>query len=210
MSGFRLFCFKQFFKVHIFCLAMMVIFRLFMNVNLGFTLWIALVISALSSCGYLLLKPFMITRDIYTIMAITSCISLSIIAGHFLWIALSIDWGNLMFFLAAMIVFAVIVLVSSKILRKRKNKKRTKTDYFIYLRIVSWGFLGFLFFYQVILSFLLRPNFLTVMALAISHFNLLLIIWTYFDLGRMYDSSKTRKVVVKLKHDPDCTSRKVN
>jgi len=175
---------------------MMVIFRLFMGVSLGVTLWIAMIISALATSGYLFLKPFLITRDTYTIMAISSCISLSIIAGHFLWIALSIDWGNLMFFLIAMVVFAVIVLASSKLLRKRKKKKRTKTDYFTYLRIVGWGFLGFLFFYQVILSFLLRPNFLTVMALAISHFNLLLIIWTYFDIGRLY-GSKTRTVVVE-------------
>ena len=199
MSGFRLFCFKQFFKVHIFCLAMMVIFRMFMSVSLGFTLWIAMVISALASIGYLFLKPFMVTRDIYTIMAISSCISLSIIAGHFLWIALAIDFMNMVWFLVAMLVFSVLIAAGLKYSgsrKKRKRKKpRKKDDWLKYLRIIGWGFLGFLFFYQLVLSYLLRPNFLTVMALAISHFNLLLCIWTYFDIGRLYGGKK-RAVVV--------------
>ena len=197
MSGFRLFCFKQFFKVHVFCLVMMVIFRLFMNVNLGFTLWIAMVISVLFSSYYLLTKSFMITRDTYALMAIASCVSLSIIAGHFLWIAIGVDLMNMIYFLMAMVVFAICITISVQFKRSKKKKKNRKQfDLIKFLRIIGWSFFGFLFFYQLVLSYLLRPNFLTVMALAISHFNLLLIIWTYFDIGRLY-SSKTQSVVVK-------------
>jgi len=192
MSGFRLFCFKQFFKVHIFCLAMMVVFRMFMGVSLGLMLWIALIVSTAASWCYLSTKPHQLTKDTYAVMAVASCFSLSIIAGRFLWIALSIDWGNLMFFLIAMVVLAVIVVGATRVAQSRKKRKRkrirTQKNAITYLRLVSWGFFGFLFFYQLILSFLLRPNFLTVMALSISHFNLLLIIWTYFDIGRLYSS----------------------
>jgi uncharacterized membrane protein len=175
---------------------------MFMGVRLGFTLWVALIISAVASCGYLLLKPFLITRDTYAVMAVASCVSLSIVAGHFLWIALGIDLVNMVWFLIAMLIFSVLIAVGLKYngsRKKRKRKKpRKKDDWLKYLRIVGWGFLGFLFFYQLVLSYLLRPNFLTVMALAISHFNLLLIIWTYFDIGRLYgNSSKNRDFVVK-------------
>jgi len=176
---------------------MMVIFRLFMNVNLGFTLWIAMVISVLFSSYYLLTKSFMITRDTYALMAIASCVSLSIIAGHFLWIAIGVDLMNMIYFLMAMVVFAICITISVQFKRSKKKKKNRKQfDLIKFLRIIGWSFFGFLFFYQLVLSYLLRPNFLTVMALAISHFNLLLIIWTYFDIGRLY-SSKTQSVVVK-------------
>ena len=196
MSSFRLFCFKQYFKIHLFCLLMMVVFRLFMHVQLGITLWLALIVSTVASSCYLFLKPFMITRDTYTIMALTSCFSLSIIALRFLWIALAIDLINMLYFVIAMVIFALIISFSIKFKGLRKKKKKLTQQALIkYGRIVGWGFLGFLFFYQLVLSYLLRPNFLTVMALSVSHLNLLLIIWTYFDLGRLY-SSKSRKNVI--------------
>jgi len=185
MSGFRLFCFNQFFKVHLFCLLMMVIFRLFMGVRLGFLLWIVLIVSTICSGIYLCLKPYMITKDIYAIMAICSCFSFSIIAQRFLWIALRIDLANIMYFLLSMSVFATVIMVVKK--RKRKKRKVKKEVHVAtYIRYLAWGFLLFLFFYQLILSYLLRPNFLTVLALSVSHLNLLLIIWTYFDVRKLY------------------------
>ena len=196
MSGFRLFCFKQFFKVHLFCLLMMVVFRLFMNVNLGFLLWIALLISTSCSVIYLFLEPYMITKDIYAMMAISSCISFSIIAVSFLWIALRIDLVNMMYFLFSMLVFAAIVAVVKKDGRKSRKKgrgrRRRKVDIVKTMRYLGWGFLLFLFFYQLILSYLLRPNFLTVLALSVSHLNLLLIIWTYFDVKKLYGMKKQK------------------
>lgn len=194
MSGFRLFCFKQFFKIHVFCLLMMATFRLFMNVQLGFMLWIVLLVSTIGSGMYLFQKPYTITKDTYAMMAISSCISLSLIAQRFLWIALRIDLINMMYFLFSMIIFAIIV---AGVLRLRGHKKRRyqrhlrkRVDWFKRLRYLGWGFLLFLFFYQLVLSYLLRPNFLTVMALSISHGNLLLIIWTYFDVKSLYERKR--------------------
>jgi len=191
MSGFRLFCFKQFFKVHLFCLLMMAIFRLFMNVNLGFLLWIVLIISTLCSGIYMLYKPFMITKDVYAMMAISSCISLSIIAQRFLWIALRIDLVNIMYFLLSILIYGGIVMGVTKLKgRKKRRRHRQKIEMIKRLRYLGWGFLLFLFFYQLILSYLLRPNFLTVLALSVSHLNLLLIIWTYFDVRKLYEMKK--------------------
>ena len=195
MSGFRLFCFKQFFKVHVFCLVMMVIFRLFIGVSLGFTLWFALVISAVASCGYVLLKPYMVTTDTYAVMAVSSCFSLSIIAGHFLWIAIGIDLNNILYFLGAMLIFSCLIIAGMSYKNRKRKKVRQKGDIIKYLRVLGWSLLGFLFFYQLVLSYLLRPNFLTVLALAISHFNLLLIIWTYFDLGRLYGGKQRENLL---------------
>ena len=193
MSGFRLFCFKQFFKVHVFCLLMMIIFKFFMNVNLGLLLWIVIIISCLCVGIYLRVQPRMITKDIYAIMAVSSCISLSIIAQRFLWIALRIDLINMMYFFLAMLIFAVVVAGSLKLGGRSKRKKyRRKVSFVKYLRYLGWGLLLFLFFYQLVLSYLLRPNFLTVLALSISHINLLLIIWTYFDVKKLYER-KSRK-----------------
>lgn len=187
MSGFRLFCFKQFFKVHVFCLLMMVVFRLFMSMNLGFFLWIVVVVSVFCIGIYLLYKPAMITKDVYAIMAISSCISLSIIAQRFLWVALRIDLVNVLYFFLLMLIFAGIIGVSMKLGGWRKKRGlRRKIGFVKFMRYLGWGFLVFLFFYQLILSYLLRPNFLTVMALSISHANLLLIIWTYFDVKKLY------------------------
>ena len=186
MSGFRLFCFKQFFKIHLFCLLMMVVFRLFMNVNLGFFLWVVLIVSAFFSVVHLCLKPYMITKDIYAMMAISSCVSFSIIAHRFLWIALRIDLFNMMYFFLSMLIFAAIVMIVRGRKKKKRAPQRREVDIVKYLRYLGWGFLLFLFFYQLILSYLLRPNFLTVLALSVSHTNLLLIIWTYFDVKRLY------------------------
>jgi len=158
-----------------------------MNVNLGFMLWIVVVVSTLCIGVYLLSKPLMITKDIYAIMAISSCISLSIITQRFLWIALRIDLINMMYFFLSMLIFAGIVAGSVKLggWRRRKGFKR-KVNLVKCMRHLGWGFLLFLFFYQLVLSYLLRPNFLTVMALSISHVNLLLIMWTYFDVRKLY------------------------
>ena len=187
MSAFRLFCFKQFFKVHIFCLLMLVVFRIFMNMNFNFFLWVVFILSTLCSGIYLLMKPFMVTRDIYAIMAVLSCISLSIIARRFLWVALRIDLINMMYFFLSMLIFAVIIAIGMKLGGRRRSKKYKNAKARIKkLRYVGWFFLLFLFFYQLILSYLLRPNFLTVMALTISHVNLLLVMWTYFDVRRLY------------------------
>jgi len=168
---------------------MMVIFRLFMDVNLGFLLWMVLVLSTLCSGVYLCLKPYMVTKDIYALMAISSCFSFSIIALRFLWIALRIDLVNMMYFLFSMLVFAMIIVIVKKRRRKggKKRRVRQKVDATKYIRYLAWGFLLFLFFYQLILSYLLRPNFLTVLALSVSHLNLLLIIWTYFDVKKLYE-----------------------
>ena len=191
MSGFRLFCFKQFFKVHIFCLLMTAVFRLFMNVNLGFMLWLVLFVSTFSSGLYLLQRPYTITKDTYAILAVSACVSMSIIAQRFLWIALRIDLINMMYFLLSMLIFALIVVGKRHLANQKKHRyyryrTQRKVDWLKRLRYIGWIFLLFLFFYQLILSYLLRPNFLTVMALSISHGNLLLIIWTYFDIKRLY------------------------
>lgn len=191
MSGFRLFCFKQFFKVHVFCLLMMVVFRMFMNVNLGVLLWMVLIISTLCSLTYLLIKPFAVTKDIYAIMAISSCISLSIIAQRFLWVALRIDLINMAYFLLSMVIYGMIVMAVVRLKgRGKKRRSRKKKDMIKRLRYLGWGFLLFLFFYQLVLSYLLRPNFLTVLALSVSHINLLLIMWTYFDVKKLYEVKK--------------------
>jgi len=185
MSVFRLFCFKQFFKVHVFCLAMLVIFRLVMNINFGVMQSVVLLFSTLCSGVYLFLKPFMITKDIYALMAILSCTSLSMITWRLLLVALGIDFVNMMYFFLSMLIFTLIIVGSQTLWQKRRKrrplKKRLKN-----LRYLGWGFMVFLFLYQLVLSYLLRPNFLTVMALTISHANLLLMIWTYFDLKRLY------------------------
>ena len=187
MSKFRLFCFKQFYKVHIFCLLMMVVFRLFMNVNWGLLLWVVIIISTFCIGIYLFHKPIMVTKDVYAVMAISSCISLSIIAQRFLFTALRIDIVNMLYFFLSMIAFAAIVLGIMKITGWRRRRGiRRKIGFIKFMRYLGWGFLVFLFFYQIVLSYLLRPNFLTVMALSVSHANLLLIIWTYFDVRRLY------------------------
>jgi len=189
MSGLRQFAFKQYFKVHIFCLLMMGIFRIFMNVQMGFVLWFVLILSIFGSIIYLVTKPFMLSKDVYTVMAVSSCISLSMIAQRFLWIAFRIDLRNMLYFLVSMLVFATIVTMWLRMKgykRKRKKKHQTIREKVNKLRYVGWFFLLFLFFYQVILSYLLRPNFLTVLALTVSHMNLLLIIWTYFDVRKLH------------------------
>lgn len=194
MSAFRLFCFKQFFKVHIFCLMMMVVFRLFMNTSFGLLLWIALIASTFCSGVYLSHKPYMVTKDMYATVAIAACISLSIIAQRFLWIALRIDLLNMMYFLLSMLIFATLVAYGMRVKDKKKRwRKPKKVDWFLVFRYAGWGFLLFLFFYQLVLSYLLRPNFLTVMALTISHGNLLLLIWTYFDVKQMYAKKRYRR-----------------
>lgn len=187
MNGLRQFAFKQYLKVHIFCLLMMVIFRLFMNVQMGFMLWIAVIFSVLGSGIYTLTKPFMLSKEVYAVMAVTSCISLSIIAQRFLWIALRIDLRNMFYFLLSMLTFAGIVAVGLRMKgRHPKRRKKTARGTIKKLRATGWFFLLFLFFYQLILSYLLRPNFLTVLALLTSHVNLLLVIWTYFDVRKLY------------------------
>jgi len=128
----------------------------------------------------------MITKDIYAMMAISSCFSFSTIALRFLWIALRIDLVNMMYFLFSMLVFAIVIAVVKKG-RRKKRRVRQKVDATKYIRYLAWGFLLFLFFYQLVLSYLLRPNFLTVLALSVSHLNLLLIIWTYFDVRKLYE-----------------------
>jgi len=174
---------------------MMIVFKLFMNVNLGFLLWIVVIISTLSIGLYLLYKPLIITKDIYAIMAVSSCVSLSIIAQRFLWIALRIDLINMFYFFLLMLIFAGIVVGSLKVLGwQKKRGKGCKMDFVKLMRYVGWSFLVFLFFYQLILSYLLRPNFLTVMALSVSHTNLLLIIWTYFDVKKLYRNKRLNSV----------------
>ena len=197
MSRFRLFCFKQFCKVHVFCLLMMLVFRIFMNVNLGFILWIVAIISTLCIGIYLfykpymIKKPYMITKDIYAIMAISSCLCLSFIAQRFLFIALGIDLTNMVHFFLLMLIFAGIVAGSMKLIGwRKKHGFRYQISFVKLMRYLGWGFLVFLFFYQLILSYLLRPNFLTVLALSISHGNLLLIIWTYFDVKQLYQKRR--------------------
>ena len=85
-----------------------------------------------------------------------------------------------------MLIFAGIVAGCMKVVNWRKKKKFKRVGFVKCMRYFGWGFLVFLFFYQLILSYLLRPNFLTVLALSISHVNLLLIIWTYFDVKKLY------------------------
>jgi len=166
---------------------MMVIFKLFMRVNLGFFLWIVVIISTLCIVIYLFYEPKMITKDVYAVMAVSSCISFFIIAQRFLWIALRIEFMNIMYFFLLMVVFAGIVAGSMKLRGwQKKNRFRKKVSFAKCMKYGGWGFLVFLFFYQMILSYLLRPNFLTVMALSVSHANLLLIIWTYFDVRKLY------------------------
>lgn len=189
MSGLRQFAFRQYLKIHIFCLLMMVIFRVFMNIQMGFMLWIVLILSTMGIIINILTKPFMLSKDIYAVMAVTSCISLSIIVQCFLWIAFRIDLRNMLYFLLSMLIFAGIVAVSFRM--KGRNKKRKSISFrkkVERLRHMGWLLLLFLFFYQLILSYLLRPNLLTVLALTVSHANLLLIMWTYFDVRRMYVS----------------------
>ena len=184
MSKFRLFCFKQFCKVHVFCLLMMAVFMLFMNVSLSFLLWIVIIISTLCIGIYFLSKSHMITKDTYAIMAVSSCISLSIIAQRFLFIALGIDLRDVMYFFLMMLTFAGIVAGCMKAIGWIGF--RQKVGFVRCMQYFCWAFLVFLFFYQLILSFLLQPNFLTVLALSISHSSLLLIIWTYFDVRKLY------------------------
>lgn len=187
MSGLRQFAFKQYLKVHIFCLLMIIIFRIFMNVQTGFMMWTVLILSTFGVVLYLLTKPFMLSKDIYAVMAVTSCISLSIIVQRFLLIAFRIDFRNMLYFFLSMLFFASIVAVPFRTKGcKKKNKNKSIRKKIESLRYTGWLFLLFLFFYQLILSYLLRPNFLTVLALLVSHINLLLIIWTYFDVRRMY------------------------
>lgn len=187
MEGFRLFCFKQFFKIHLFCLAMMVVFKLFMHVRFNVLLWLVLIFS-IFCCGlYLRTKPYMLTKEIYATTAISSSFCMSIIAQRFLWIALRIDFLNMLYFFLSMVIFAMIISFALKFKTKKKQPRfRKKVCWVTRLRYMGWGFFLFLFFYQLILSYLLRPNFLTVMALSISHGNLLLIMWTYFDIKKLY------------------------
>ncbi|MCL2560469.1 MAG: hypothetical protein FWE07_08265 [Turicibacter sp.] len=195
MSGLRQFAFKQYWKVHVFCLMMMVIFRMFMSVQMGLLLWVALILSVLGSGCYTFTKPHELSKDIYTLMAVTSCVSLSIVAQRFLWIALRIDFRNLFFFLVSMLVFAGIVIVRMRIKEhERKRKRLTVREKIIKFRYAGWYFLLFLFFYQLILGYLLRPNFLTVLALSVAHANLLLSIWTYFDIRKLYARKQNRHI----------------
>ena len=203
MSGLRLFCFKQFFKLHVFVLVMLVIFRLFMNVHFGGLLWGAFVISFCNVSLHLAIKPFKITGFLYVTTAVSGCVSLTIISWRFLLVALGIDVKNMLYFLCSMVLFGGLVYLYV-IYKKNRNKQRRKrrTPWHRKLRYMGWVFLLFLFFYQLILSYLLRPNFLTVMALTVSHLNLLLIMWTYFDVkqlclvgdGYANKSNKTRSM----------------
>jgi len=187
MTRLRLFCFKQFFKIHIFCVLMTLVFNFFMKTNFGIDLWFVLILSTVNILIFLFTRKFKITCDHYTFAAITSCISLSIITVRFLWVAFFIDLFNMIYFFTSLLIFGIIVAVVIKMKSsKSKVKKRKNVDIIKRLRYLGWSFLLFLFFYQLILSYLLRPNFLTVMALSISHLNLLLIMWTYFDILQLY------------------------
>ena len=188
MNSLRQFAFRQYLKVHIFCLLMMVIFRIFMTIQMGFMLWIVLLSSTFGSIVYLVTKPFMLSKDTYTVMAVTSCISLSIIAQRFLWIAFRIDWRNMLFFFLSMLLFASLIAVWFRKKGWYRRKNQTMREKIGRLRYTGWSFFFFLFFYQLILSYLLRPNFLTVLALTVSHMNVLLMMWTYFDVRRLYVS----------------------
>ena len=186
MSRLRLFLFKQYFKIHVFCLLMIVTFRLFMNVRVGFLLWLVIVISACNVLIGLATKTYFLSKDVYTIVAASACFSLSLISWRFLWVALAIDLRNMSHFLIAMLLFAGVTFVITKLLPHRKRRPRKSGRLMRKLRYTGWALLVFLFFYQVVLSYLLRPNFLTVLSLSVSHVNLLVIIWTYFDLKKLH------------------------
>lgn len=194
MSKLRLFCYKQFFKIHIFCLLMMVVFRLIMNVELGFFMWISLIISVFCTLIHSFTKSDEITEYMYAIMAVLTCISLSLVTKRMLIIALRIDIRNFFYFLIAMSIFAIFVMWCTRAYDRRRinssRKEHGKIDYGKRFQYLGWAFLIFLFFYQIILSYVLRPNVLTIIALSISHLNLLLIMFTYFDLKNLNTSKR--------------------
>jgi len=186
MSRLRLFLFKQYFKIHVFCLLMIVILRTFMDVRAGFLLWLVIIVSTGNVLIGLTTKAHLVSKDVYTIVATSACFSLTLISWRFLWVALAIDLRNMSHFLVAMIIFSGLTFLISKLLPYRRRRRRRSRWRISHLRYVGWTLLIFLFFYQVILSYLLRPNFLTVLSLSVSHMNLLVLMWTYFDLKKLH------------------------
>jgi len=192
MSRLHQFLFKQYFKIHVFCLLMIVTFRFLMDVHVGLFMWLVVVTSVCSVLIGITTKPFFLSKDVYAIVAVSACFSLTLVSWRFLWVALAIDLRNMMHFLVVMLIFALVTFIISKKLPHRKRKSWRSKRLIRRLKYIGWSLLVFLFFYQVVLSYLLRPNFLTVLSLSVSHVNLLVIIWTYFDLRKLYRLQRLR------------------
>lgn len=168
---------------------MIVIFRLFMDVGTGFFLWLVVVISLCNLLIGLVTKAYALSKDVYTVVAVSACFSLTLVSWRFLWVALAIDLRNMFHFLMAMLIFSGLTFILTKLRPYRKRRSQKSGRWIRKLRYTGWTLMVFLFFYQVVLSYLLRPNFLTVLSLSVSHVNLLVIIWTYFDLKKLHQMS---------------------
>ena len=198
MTKIHIFLFKQYQKIHVFCLLMLIAFQIVMNVRMNSFLWLAAFSSIFANLVYFATNPNKLKRRTYTLLAISSCFSLTTIAIRFLWIAFMIDLRNIRAFFLGMLIFGCLVILATKFIPYRKKSKLTLEKLTSRLKIVGWGLMIFLFFYQITLSYIFRPNFLTITSLTVSHFNLILVIWVYFDIKRLYQIKSPHQKALKL------------
>ena len=179
--------FKFHFYTHVFCLIMLLILTLFINISFGLLMSLSLGFSLIGIIihFYIKLNPQNITKDIYAITAVTSNISLSIISKILLFIAIRIDFMNFIYFLISLFIFLIVTYF---LLKKRNRKKMLPLGKIIKRAMLFAVFL--LLSYQIILAYFLRPNFLVNISLIISNINLMMLIFTYFDLKRLYKHDK--------------------
>ena len=173
--------FKLHFFINIFCLLMVGFLILFLGINFGLFMIISLGLSVIGVVSYVLTKAHEMTDDIFTVGALTSSLSLSVISKLLLFIAIRIEMANFMYFALALLMFTFITFL---IIRKKfRIRKLTFTRL---LKRVVFATLLFTFLYQIILGYFLRPNFLVTLSLLLSQVSQGFLAFTYFHLKYIY------------------------
>ena len=181
MSRLRMWLFKQHAKIQIFSLMMLAINRWLMQLSNPFIANTIIVVAIAGLILYMSVKIWEITADIYAISATLSCLNLGLVSLRFSIIAFRIDFRNILVFFGSLLLFTFILLWYSRRKKRKKHHQWTKI-----IRKIGWGFSLFFFFYQLVLGYILRPNFLIIMALTLSHLTLIWWIYIYFDMKQLY------------------------
>jgi len=173
--------FKIHFFINIFCLLMVGFLRLFLGVNVGLFMILSALMSVIGVLSYVLTKAHEVSPDIFTVGALTSALSLTVVAKLLLFIAIRIEFANFMYFALALMMFTFI----SFLIVRRKFRLRKLTFVRLVKRVVVATLL-FIFLYQIILGYFLRPNFLVTFSLLLSQVSQVFLAFTYFYLKYMY------------------------
>jgi len=155
--------------------------RLVLNVNFGLLMMVSLGLSVIGVLSYAATKAHEMTRDVFTIGALTSAISLMIISKLLLFIAIRIELANFMYFALALLAFTLITFLIIR--RKFRIRELSFTKL---LKRIFFAAIVFIFLYQIILGYFLRPNFLVTLSLFLSNVSQMFLIFTYFNLKHLY------------------------